>query len=332
MSATCKTWYDSTPEELLGETGLVFQGEEVRMGDFRFDLVFRDRQGATLLVELQRGRLDRTHLYKVLDYADRYRAANPGTDVECMVVANEISGEYKDRLQARGIDYREISLTRFAEFGRDRGYIALADVGTGSDDPAPTSQAYVTSAPAPAQAAPEHRAPSSPKVYMTAGSQSAIGDPQAALKREFVRDSSAFIPKAEFKHRYGNRLILWDRNYFEAMGFPLPAKVSASDRKDASAKVLAKVREQGSLVTLMTLRPGYGLKITLDDTFQFGAANHQLGFVLTCLVFGWLDDTESKLTDLGVKTHHFYDLERRYRVGEACRVVPGLVVEGFVPN
>lgn len=314
------------PAELLGESGLVFQGEEVRMGDFRFDLVFVDRQGATLLVELQRGRLDRTHLYKVLDYADRYREANPGAAVECMVVANEISAEYKDRLQARGVDYREISLNKFAEFGRIKGYVAVGD------GVAVAGSATATSAPisSPADSGVTPRPPSANRSpQMHSSPHSVVADPQRALKREFLADPAMFISKSEFERRYGRKLMLWDRNFYDAMGFPLPAKVTADDRNAASAKVIAKVRGEGSMVTRIPLRPGLGLKVTLDDSFPFSASQWQIGFALTCLVFGWLDDTKGKLADLGVSTHHFYDLERKYQDGTAHVVVSGLIVESI---
>ena len=57
------------PNELLGEE-LNLIAKEVYIGNYRLDLLFRDRHGARLIVELQKGTLDRNHLYKILDYYD----------------------------------------------------------------------------------------------------------------------------------------------------------------------------------------------------------------------------------------------------------------------
>lgn len=326
------------PEELLGEAGLTLHGEEVRMGDFRFDLVFQDRQGATLLVELQRGRLDRTHLYKVLDYSDRYRERHPGVAVECMVVANEISGEYKERLQGRGIDFRELTLSRFAEFAREKGYVLeqdrVAPVSGAQVPPHPAWQPpsgreeRSTSQMPPPPPAPATGAPRVEQFRSITDQTGAIRDPQSMLKREYVGDPTAFVAKAEFQRRYPRTPQVWIRNFYAEMGFPLPAKASAADRDAASAAVIAEVRRSGAVVATIPMSATYGVKVTLDNAFNFGAARFQIGFVLSCLVFGWLDDNKGKLAELGVATDHFYDLERRYPVGERRLVVPGLWVEG----
>lgn len=94
-------------EKLLGEP-LTLLDRNVWIGRYELDLLFIDRHGAKLIVELQRGSLDRYHLYKVLDYYDEYKRRHPDEFVEVLVVANLISPERKERLAKRGINYREI--------------------------------------------------------------------------------------------------------------------------------------------------------------------------------------------------------------------------------
>ena len=66
------------------------------------------------------------------------------------------------------------------------------------------------------------------------------------------------------------------------------------------------------------------LEWTADST------RFQPGFHLSCMVFGWLDDTNGHVRrDLGVAKHHFYDLEKRYPIGTTTEVGPGVVVEAF---
>ena len=97
----------SHAQELLGEPLRLLE-RNLWIGRYELDLLFHDRHGAKLIVELQRGSLDRYHLYKVLDYYDEYKTRHPQEFVEVMVVANLISPERKERLAKRGINFREI--------------------------------------------------------------------------------------------------------------------------------------------------------------------------------------------------------------------------------
>jgi hypothetical protein len=101
------------PERYLGESGLRLLDRQLRVGPYRFDLIFQDRTGAKLIVEIQKGTLDREHTYKILDYYDEYKERNPKEFVEVMLVANIIPSERKHRLTARGISYREIPPSEF---------------------------------------------------------------------------------------------------------------------------------------------------------------------------------------------------------------------------
>lgn len=101
------------PERYLGESGLKLLDRQLKVGPYRFDLIFQDRTGAKLIVEIQKGTLDREHTYKILDYYDEYKERNPKEFVEVMLVANIIPAERKHRLAARGISFREIPLSEF---------------------------------------------------------------------------------------------------------------------------------------------------------------------------------------------------------------------------
>jgi RecB family endonuclease NucS len=67
----------SDPEKYIGEKGLKLISRQFRIGKYIFDLLFEDRHGGKLIVELQKGTLDREHTYKILDYYDEYREAYP---------------------------------------------------------------------------------------------------------------------------------------------------------------------------------------------------------------------------------------------------------------
>jgi len=103
----------SNPEFYLGEPGLRLVGRQFVVAGYRFDLIFCDRTGAKIIVEIQKGTLDRSHTYKILDYYDAFKEQHPHEFVEVMVVANVIPAERKQRLASMGIAYREIPTAEF---------------------------------------------------------------------------------------------------------------------------------------------------------------------------------------------------------------------------
>jgi hypothetical protein len=101
------------PERFLGESGLKLLVRQFRVGSYIFDILFEDRRGTKLIVEIQLGTLDRNHTYKILDYYEEYKAKQPGEFIELMVVANRITYERRHRLNAHGINWREIPVEKF---------------------------------------------------------------------------------------------------------------------------------------------------------------------------------------------------------------------------
>lgn len=102
------------PEHFLGEPDLVLVARQFAIGSYRFDLLFRDRHGGKLIVEIQKGTLDRNHTYKILDYYHELRDREPAEFIDVMIVANQITAERKKRLRDHGIAYREIPESQFA--------------------------------------------------------------------------------------------------------------------------------------------------------------------------------------------------------------------------
>ena len=101
------------PQKYIGESGLKLLYRQYRVGNYIFDLLFIDKYGTKLIVELQKGTLDRTHTYKILDYYDEYKERNPNEFIELMVVANKVPLERKKRLKSWGITFKEIPENEF---------------------------------------------------------------------------------------------------------------------------------------------------------------------------------------------------------------------------
>lgn len=105
----------NNPEMYINEKGLKLLARQYKIGSYIFDLLFEDRHGGKLIVELQRGTLDRTHTYKILDYYHEYKEKNPQDFIDVMVIANIVPPERKRRLRDLAIDYREIPVNVFVE-------------------------------------------------------------------------------------------------------------------------------------------------------------------------------------------------------------------------
>ena len=103
----------NSPEDFLEEKGLILLARQYRIGSYIFDLLFEDQYKGKLIVEIQKGTLDRTHTYKILDYYHEYKEKNPQDFIDLMVVANTIPPERKRRLKDLGIEYRETPVSMF---------------------------------------------------------------------------------------------------------------------------------------------------------------------------------------------------------------------------
>lgn len=105
----------SDPEKHLNESGLKLISRQYRLGSYIFDILLEDRHGAKLIVELQKGTLDRVHTYKIIDYYDEFKTKHPGKFVELMIVANVVPRERRERLSSYGITWKEIPIKYFID-------------------------------------------------------------------------------------------------------------------------------------------------------------------------------------------------------------------------
>ena len=103
----------NNPEKFINEKGLRLLARQYRVGSYIFDLLFEDRHGGKLIVEIQKGTLDRTHTYKILDYYHGYKEKKPRDFIDVMVIANIIPPERKRRLTDLGVDFKEVSESIF---------------------------------------------------------------------------------------------------------------------------------------------------------------------------------------------------------------------------
>jgi hypothetical protein len=113
------------PDDFLNEPGLRLIARQYKIGNYIFDLLFEDRHGGKLIVELQRGVLNRDHCYKIFDYFDEYKSRYPDQFIDICIVANEITSERKKMLAAKGIKFLEIPEKDFIEKRAASSFLAL---------------------------------------------------------------------------------------------------------------------------------------------------------------------------------------------------------------
>ena len=103
------------PQKYLEEAELHLISRQYSIGKYRFDLLFEDRHEGKLIVEIQRGTLDRNHTYKILDYFDEFKKNYQNDFIDLVIIANKIPRERRERLHSYGITFFEIPESVFLE-------------------------------------------------------------------------------------------------------------------------------------------------------------------------------------------------------------------------
>lgn len=94
----------------LIEEGLKFSGRQVNVGGKFVDLLFEDRYGQKLIVELKQGTIKREHVAQLLDYEGYFLTAdNP--NVRVMLVGNRVPPNLRNSLDHHGFEWREITVS-----------------------------------------------------------------------------------------------------------------------------------------------------------------------------------------------------------------------------
>ena len=103
------------PDKYLGEKGLKLIKRQFSIGECRYDLLFEDRYGGKLIVELQKGTLDRDHFLRIMYYQLEYRVKYPDEFTDLWVIANRIPYDKRNKLDSLGIKWKEIPESEFGD-------------------------------------------------------------------------------------------------------------------------------------------------------------------------------------------------------------------------
>jgi Endonuclease NucS len=122
------------PERFLNEPLQQFAWE-TSSSVGRADLVFEDRHGRLLIIEVKRGKLPRGAIDQLLDYFGMMKHKFPDKAVELMVVANTIPSERRLTCESRDIECREISERRFRDVAVEVSYVFASEPKLPQDAP-----------------------------------------------------------------------------------------------------------------------------------------------------------------------------------------------------
>lgn len=98
---------------ILIEEGLTFLGRQVSVGRLRVDLLFKDRFGDTLIVELKRETIRREHVGQIMEYSGSIIEGKP---VRLMLIGSRVPPSFQRSFEYHGIEWREIGEENLLQF------------------------------------------------------------------------------------------------------------------------------------------------------------------------------------------------------------------------
>ena len=108
----------STYPELI-EGGLEYLGRQVSIGGKHADLLFEDRFGQKLVVELKKGVIKREHIAQLMDY-EGYFLSPDDPNVRVMLIGNRVPPNLRKSLDHHGFEWKEILESTLVEYLREK--------------------------------------------------------------------------------------------------------------------------------------------------------------------------------------------------------------------
>lgn len=124
----------------LIEEGLKFSGRQVNVGGKFVDLLFEDRHGQKLIVELKQGIVKREHVAQLLDY-EGYFLTDDNPNIRVMLIGNRVPPNLRNSLDHHGFEWKEISVSELITYLKNKNDDHLL---AQFDEEAQTTSATVT--------------------------------------------------------------------------------------------------------------------------------------------------------------------------------------------
>lgn len=108
----------------LIEDKLSFKGRQVIVKGKRVDVLFEDRYGQQLIVEIKKGAVKREHVGQLFDYEGHF-VSSDNPNVRVMLVGNRVPENFRRSLDHHGIEWRELTIPSLIKFLGQKGDLDL---------------------------------------------------------------------------------------------------------------------------------------------------------------------------------------------------------------
>ena len=111
------------PEEFFPDKKLKLQGQQIRLGSYYADIIFKDDSDSLIVIEVKRGVLSRDAIGQILDYYGVLREENPLKNINLILAANVIPKERTIFMSEKlGIGFSEIAISKILEVAKKYSY------------------------------------------------------------------------------------------------------------------------------------------------------------------------------------------------------------------
>lgn len=115
------------PDEFFPGEGFRLIGQQYSIGRRRIDILFKDKHGRQIVVEVKRGTLSREAAGQIIEYYGLLKQADPLKTYELILCANNIPQERRLFLENSGIACKELGMPRINEVAGKHGYSFIDD-------------------------------------------------------------------------------------------------------------------------------------------------------------------------------------------------------------
>ena len=104
----------------LIEEGISLIGRQVRVKGKYIDLLFKDRFGQKIIVELKKGTILRKHIGQLLDYEGHLLTPDDPTN-RVMLIGNRVPNNLRRALDHHGFEWKELQVITLIKFLSKKG-------------------------------------------------------------------------------------------------------------------------------------------------------------------------------------------------------------------
>ncbi len=118
------------PDEFFPGEGFKLIDQQFTIEGRRIDILFEDKHGRQIIVEVKRGILSREASGQIAEYYGLLKNADETKNYELILCANIIPKERKVFLETIGIDCKELGIAQISQIANKHGYTFLDDSST----------------------------------------------------------------------------------------------------------------------------------------------------------------------------------------------------------